>query len=115
MRLDASHLREVDRNKCKEHAAVLLNSLIEAGLVVEAEEGAGLDTELSLAANLQEDFSVFNSLALYLLHALVLERVLRHTPAWPDPLPGVTFLAMSISLAWALAQLVERPFQRALR
>ena len=68
--IDASHASERDTAALRERAAELLQSLIDAGLVVEDEPGAGLDTGLELTEELQDDFSVFQSLGLFLLDAL---------------------------------------------
>jgi len=68
--IDASHASDADKDALRARAAELLQSLIDAGLVVEDEPGAGLDTRLELTEELQDDFSVFHSLGLFLLDAL---------------------------------------------
>ena len=49
------------------------------------------------------------SYSLYLVHRMILDRVVDNAAAWPDPLPMLFFLFASFSLAWLLWRAVERP------
>ncbi|MFT7680085.1 MAG: peptidoglycan/LPS O-acetylase OafA/YrhL [Planctomycetota bacterium] len=49
------------------------------------------------------------SYSLYLVHRMILDRVVDNAAAWSDPLPMLFFLFASISLAWLLWRAVERP------
>lgn len=51
------------------------------------------------------------SYSLYLLHMLVLSRVLVHMTGAGEPLAWLAYLGMSLSLAFAGERLVERPFR----
>jgi superfamily II RNA helicase len=68
--IERSHARPTDKAQLGKHAGVLLSSLIEAGLVESENPDAPLEGDLRLSEALQDDFSVFNSLALYLLAAV---------------------------------------------
>jgi superfamily II RNA helicase len=60
--IDRSHMGPADKTRLKADAQRMLDALADAGLVIE-ETGA-------LASDLQHDFSVFHSLALFVLYAL---------------------------------------------
>lgn len=49
------------------------------------------------------------SYSLYLVHRMILDRVVDNAAAWADPLPMLFFLFASLSLAWLLWRVVERP------
>ena len=66
--IDRTSLRDVEKERAKDRARVLTTSLIDAGIVErDGEEGfAGL----RVSGSLQDDFSLFQSLSLYLVSAL---------------------------------------------
>jgi len=68
--IEDSHLQVGGKAKRREKAEQLLRSLVDAGLVLEEEPGELLDGPLRLSPDLREDFSVFQSLALFVLDAL---------------------------------------------
>ena len=68
--IEDCHARSGDKAKMREKAEHLLRSLVDAGLVIEEVPGELLDGPLRLSPDLQEDFSVFQSLALFVLDAL---------------------------------------------
>ena len=68
--IDRSHVGPTDKVRLKEKALRLLESLVQAGLVLEEPEGALLDGTLRLADNIDDDFSVFHALSLYFLACL---------------------------------------------
>jgi superfamily II RNA helicase len=68
--IEDCHSRSGDKAKMAQEAEQLLRSLVEAGLVVEETPGELLDGPLRLSVDLQDDFSVFQSLALFVLDAL---------------------------------------------
>jgi len=71
--IDRSHVGPADKTRLKGEAARLLDALADAGLVIE-ETGA-------LASDLQRDFTVFHSLALFVLDAL--EKLDKEDEAYP--------------------------------
>jgi superfamily II RNA helicase len=68
--IEDCHSRSGDKTKMRNEAEQLLRSLVDAGLVIEDEPGQLLDGPLRLSPDLQENFSVFQSLALFVLDAL---------------------------------------------
>lgn len=68
--IDKSHVGPTSKGQLAGKAEQLLASLITAGIVIEENEGEFLDGPLRLAADLEDDFSVFHSLSLYFLRAL---------------------------------------------
>lgn len=63
--IDRTTLRDVHKRQAKEQARVLAESLVTAGVVA-----AGEGDALEIAEELQDEFSLFQSLSLYLVHAL---------------------------------------------
>ena len=64
--IDRTALRDVHKQRAKDQARVLADALVTAGVVAH-DEGAD---DLRIAGELQSDFSLFQSLSLYLVHAL---------------------------------------------
>lgn len=69
--IERSHLRDAEKERLVLQAEQLLEGLIEAGVVVDL-SGRFLDGPLKLSGHLQDDFSVFHSLALFVMHAVEL-------------------------------------------
>ena len=68
--IERSHGGPTDKSQAAKHAEVLLGSLVGAGLVLEAPEGAFLDGELRLRDDAADEFSLWHSLSLFLIHAV---------------------------------------------
>lgn len=66
--IDRSPVRDAQKTRAKARARVLLESLVNAGIVEGDPESSGGDVQV--ADVLQEDFSLFQSLSLYLVGAL---------------------------------------------
>ena len=86
--------------------ALTLGSL---GLLAAAASGQGLLAGVLASSPLRALGRI--SYSLYLLHMLVLSRVLLHMSGAAETLAWLAYLSMSLSLAFASERLVERPFR----
>lgn len=85
--IEASHMGPADKQKMVEKSEQLLRSLIHAELVDELPRGGWPQAELRLAPDLQDDFSIFHTLALWFLRAL--ELLDREHPEYPLQVIGL--------------------------
>ena len=68
--IERSHGGPVDKQRAAAHAEHLLTNFVQAGLVVEEPPGAFLDGELRLRHDVEDDFSLWHSLSLFVIDAI---------------------------------------------